>query len=696
MKRMVEILLGIALLTGLVNCSPAEAEPAMPLPAPQTTATASVKPPGGGTVIISAGAGEPRHFNPALLSGSATAVIGAQIFASPLRYDENWNPQPYLAEQWEIAEDGLAVTLHLVETATFHDGRPITAADVAFSVMTVKKYHPFESMFAPVESVETPDPHTAVIRLSRPHPAILLAMSPALLPIIPRHVYGDGQDLPAHPANWAPVGSGPFRFSAYTPGHSVVLERHEDYFVPDRPYLDRLVFRFEPDPQVQIVDMERQEAHLLPLFLDLPGLDRLSAAEHLVVTPQGHEGLGPLVWLAFNLQREPLTDRRVRQAIAYAIDADFITHYLHQGRSQRATGPIAPDSPFYEPDVPTYELDLAKAGQLLDEAGHLPGPGGIRLSLTLDYIPLIPSQQRDVALYIRRQLAEIGIDVQLRRSANFMEWGERIADWDFDMTLDGVYNWGDPVIGVHRSYASDNIRQGVLWSNTQNYRNPRVDEILAQAEMELDGARRRALYREFQQILTAELPVIWINVMPYHTVYHTGLGNPPLSIWGAHSPLDQLYWREPPLKPPAPYLALDGENPPFKEVGVRAIRLIQDVGLYNALELLTDPDQGFLDLEGSGLHLIGFTRAGIVFLDNAGQTKPGMNISAILDLKGNRLLPHFIEAAQDRNGGYINSHGVWPHPTTGAVGSMSAWCGLLDEDDVLCALAWHNGSGGSQ
>jgi peptide/nickel transport system substrate-binding protein len=86
----------------------------------------------------------------------------------PLRYDENWNPQPYLAEKWEIAEDGLSVTLHLVKGTTFHDGKPITSEDVAFSVMTVKEYHPFHSMFAPVEKVETLDPQTAVIRLNKP------------------------------------------------------------------------------------------------------------------------------------------------------------------------------------------------------------------------------------------------------------------------------------------------------------------------------------------------------------------------------------------------------------------------------------------------------------------------------------------------------------------------------------------------
>jgi peptide/nickel transport system substrate-binding protein len=142
-----------------------------------------------------------RHFNGAVQSGLATGMISTQLFASPLRYDDKWNPQPYLAESWEVSPDGRSVTLHLVKTAVFHDGQPVTSADVAFSIDVIKKNHPFQTMLAPVESVETPDAHTVVLRLSRPHPALLLAMSPALMPILPKHVYGDGQDIRTHPAN---------------------------------------------------------------------------------------------------------------------------------------------------------------------------------------------------------------------------------------------------------------------------------------------------------------------------------------------------------------------------------------------------------------------------------------------------------------------------------------------------------------
>ena len=182
----------------------------------------------GGTLVFGT-TQSPRHLNGAVQSGIATALPGTQLFASPLRFDDKWNPQPYLAESWKLADDGKSLTLNLRKNALFHDGKPVTSEDVAFSIMAIKANHPFQTMMGPVEKVETPDPHTAVVRMSTPHPAIVLAMSPALCPILPKHVYGDGQDLKNHPRNSKDVvGSGPYKFVEFTPGQRVVLERRRD------------------------------------------------------------------------------------------------------------------------------------------------------------------------------------------------------------------------------------------------------------------------------------------------------------------------------------------------------------------------------------------------------------------------------------------------------------------------------------
>ena len=119
----------------------------------------------------------PMHLNNAVTSSTQTIQIATQLFASPLRYDLDWNPEPYLASSWSFSEDKKSLTLHLVPDAVFHDGKPVTSEDVAFSIMAIKANHPFKTMFEPVEAVDTPDPHTAVIRLSKPHPAILLCLA---------------------------------------------------------------------------------------------------------------------------------------------------------------------------------------------------------------------------------------------------------------------------------------------------------------------------------------------------------------------------------------------------------------------------------------------------------------------------------------------------------------------------------------
>jgi len=177
----------------------------------------------GGTLVTVLGSNV-RNLNSAVQSGIVTGYPGAQLFASPLRYDDSWTPQPYLAESWDISDDGLSVTLNLVKNATFHDGQPITSSDVAFSVEVIKNNHPFKSMFAPVETVETPDAHTAILKLSKPHPALMLAMSGQLMSIIPEHIYGDVpiNEVKTHPRNNENVvGSGPFKLVEFKNGEHV-------------------------------------------------------------------------------------------------------------------------------------------------------------------------------------------------------------------------------------------------------------------------------------------------------------------------------------------------------------------------------------------------------------------------------------------------------------------------------------------
>jgi peptide/nickel transport system substrate-binding protein len=492
----------------------------------------------GGTLVI-ASTQVPRHLNGSVQSGIATAIPSTQIFASPLRYDENWEPQPYLAESWTVADDGMSVTLNLVQNATFHDGKPVTSEDVAFSIMNTKENHPFKSMFEPVDTIDTPDAHTVVINLSKPHPALLLALSPALAPVLPKHVYGDGQDPKSHPANSAPVGSGPFMLEEFTAGEAIVMKKNPNFFLEGRPKLDEIIIRIIKDPSALLIAMENGDADMYPFMAGSQEIKRLEKDEDLSVTTEGYAAVGPVNWLAFNHASPKLSDVRVRQAIAYAVDREFITKALHRGVSSPQRGPIIESSPFFDESIPSYDVDLDKANALMAEAGF-----GDGMELTIDYIPGPKEQQQSVAEYMKSQLKKIGIDVTVRAAPDFPTWAGRVGGHDFELSMDVVFNWGDPVIGVHRTYLSDNIRKGVIWSNTQQYSNDKVDDLLNMAAVELDADKRKALYADFQQQVAQDLPVYWINALPYHTAYNSKLQNVPTGIWGTMHPMDMVEWGE--------------------------------------------------------------------------------------------------------------------------------------------------------
>ena len=230
----------------------------------------------------------------------------------------------------------------------------------------------------------------------------------------------------------------------------------------------------------------------------------------------------------------------MRQAIAYAVDRDFILNAIQRGTAVSAPTGIHPDSPFHNPEVEQYELDVDKANALLDAAGFARDSDGRRFGLTIDFGW---GELKPNAEYVRTALKKVGIEVTVRASADFPTWAKRMGDGDFELSWDTVFNWGDPVIGVHRTYLSSNIGKGV-WSNTQSYANARVDQLLELAGRERDPEKRKALYAEFQEIIADEVPLYFTNTLPYHTVYRDKVGNPPLGIWSTSSPMDLTYLKE--------------------------------------------------------------------------------------------------------------------------------------------------------
>jgi peptide/nickel transport system substrate-binding protein len=492
----------------------------------------------GGVLVIGT-TQKPRHLNSAVQSGLATMFPAAQLFASPIRMDANYKPQPYLAERWELSPDNRSIKLFLRKDAVFHDGRPITAEDVKFSLEMIRDHHPFKSMYAPLNAVTIENAHTAVVRLSEPHPALLLAMSTSLTPILPKHIFGDGVDPKVHPRNSNPVGSGPFKLVEFKPGEHVIMERFDKFFFKDQPRLDRLIVKEYKDSSSLLLAFERGEVDCHPQLQDARDQDRAKKVPGAQFNKPAAPAIGGLVWLAFNTKNPKFSDKRVRQAINYAIDKNFIINTLLGGAAVRATGPIAVGSPFYSKDVEAYNLNLAKANQLLDEAGLKPGANGVRLTLDLDSVPGV-GEFKTMQEFMKPALAKIGIETNIRLSPDFPTWARRVSSFQFDMTIDSVWNWGDPVIGVHRTWLTSNIRSGVIWSNTQSYSNPKVDELLAQAGQEMDIKKRTAQYKEFQKIVVDEVPVAFIYEQIFVEAYTNKVTKFPKGIWGTLEALTNI------------------------------------------------------------------------------------------------------------------------------------------------------------
>lgn len=483
-----------------------------------------------GGVLVVGSTQAPRHLNSAVQSGVATMMPAAQLFASPIRLDKNWKPQPYLAESWTLSPDNRSITLVLRKNAVFHDGKPITAEDVKFSIETIRDNHPFKTMYGPVNAVTINDSQTAVIRLAEPHPAVLLALSTSLTPIIPKHIFGDGTDVKIHPRNATPVGSGAFKLVEFKPGEHIIMDRFDRFFLKDEPKLERIIVRLFKDPTSLLLAFERGEVDVHQALTDPREIERVRKIPSAQVY-KAAPAIGPLTWLAFNTKSPKLADKRVRQAINFAIDKKYILEAMLGNMNARATGPIAMGSPYYSADVEKYDFNLGQATKLLDDAGLKPGANGVRMTLDIDAIPG-SSDFKAIQEYMKPALAKIGIEANVRLSPDFPTWARRVSSLQFEATLDSVYNWGDPVIGVHRTWLSSNIKPGVIWSNTQSYSNPKVDEWLAAAGQEMNLAKRKELYKQMQKAVVDDCPVAFLYEQAFYEAYLGKVQNPPKGIWG--------------------------------------------------------------------------------------------------------------------------------------------------------------------
>lgn len=451
----------------------------------------------------------PTHLTSAITTAAPDIFVGPKFFDGLLEYDFGMKPVPSLAESWEVSEDGLRITFKLRQGVKFHDGHPFTSKDVAFTLMNITKVHHGRgrSTFANVTAVETPDEHTAVFVLSRPSPAVLKSLESREVPIMPAHLY-EGTDIMNNPHNIDPVGTGAWKLAEYKVGESIVMERNPDYWREDMPNIDVLTIQYVSDPATMTALLESGSIDIVTdSKIPLSDVAHLRDGGQFDITDRGYETFSVIQLMDYRLDNEILAKKEVRQALAHAIDLEWIAENVYHGYSAAATSPIHQDhSEFYTTEgVAAYPFDRAKAEEMLDAAGHPRGADGVRFNLTMVSTPW-GSEPHRTAEFIREQFRQIGINLEIVTSDMGTYVKRVFTDRDFDLHMGLATSGADPVIGVHRFYKSSAISPGLAFTNISGFRNDEVDALLDAAELELDSAKRREQYVRFQQIIMDELP----------------------------------------------------------------------------------------------------------------------------------------------------------------------------------------------
>jgi peptide/nickel transport system substrate-binding protein len=432
---------------------------------------------------------DPSHLDPRIGNDQASIRAHQLLYNGLIAVDDRGLPRPALAEHWEL-EDPRTYRFRIRPGIVFHDGRPLTAADIAWtfdSVRTDAVASYLKGDFEIIDTIEVVDDLTVRFRLRDTFAPFLIRLTVGIVP--------DGSD------GSEPIGTGPFRLIEYRRGDRIELEANRRYHLGP-PAIPRLRLQIVPEQTSRLLELKKGTADLVygDLSPDQIGWLRQDARYRVLTGPSWKYD-----YIGFNLEDPVLGDRRVRQAIAVAIDRDSIrTHLLH-GLARPATGMIAPDHWAYEGRVETYGHDPGRAMRLLDEAGH-PDPDGDGPAprLRLEYKTSNNEFVRRRAAVFQEQLRQVGIDLDVRT----YEWATFYEDIRagrfqmFSLTWTGV---DDPDWYRFRFHSDSLPPHG---ANRSRYRNPELDRLLEAGARETDLERRREIYSAVQKILAAELPEV--------------------------------------------------------------------------------------------------------------------------------------------------------------------------------------------
>jgi peptide/nickel transport system substrate-binding protein len=435
--------------------------------------------------------GAPATLDPRL----ATDAYGEQILqmthASLVRRDASGNPVPDLAETWETP-DPRTYAFRLRKGLVFHDGRPLTSADVRDTfgwILDPANRSPHRALYRPVASIDTPDERTVVFRLTEPFAPFLSAAVRGIVP--------SGSPAAAHAP---PPGAGPYRIDSVSPDGEASLSAFDGYH-GGSPAIRRVLVKFIADSNVRFLELSAGSVNFAVNGIDPDLLPALERTDRIAVS----EGAGGNVtYLGYNLRDRALSDERVRRAIASAIDRETFARAILRGRADLVESILPPGSWAVDPAIPPVRYDPALSRRLLDAAGY-PDPDGDgplpRLRLT--YKTSQNELRRRVAMAIQEQLRHAGIALEIQS----LEWGTFYSDIKrgnfqlYSLTWVGI---SDPDI-FHYAFHSASVPPD--GANRGGYADPEVDRLTEAARRDASRERRRSLYSRVQRILARDLPV---------------------------------------------------------------------------------------------------------------------------------------------------------------------------------------------
>ena len=398
-----------------------------------------------------------------------------------------------LAESWDVSEDNLTYTFHLRKT-NFHDGTPVTSADVEFCINRV--IQPGDSgwafLFSAVDTVTAPDPETLVITLKQTWAPFEADLALYGASIFPKAAFdAQGEDLWQHP-----IGTGPFVFDSWDKGSQIVLKKNPEYWDEGKPYLDELVFKVLTDSNARLLQLQGGE---LDIATSVPfnQIEPLSTNPDFTMIP---DAVAKFAYMAINTTRPLLDDKKFRQALNYAVDKDVIISNILFGAGQPATTYL-PLMLGHDDEAVGYPVDLEKAKALLAETD---GKDGFTLSILTTVGDAVDAQ---VAQLVQASLQQLGGTVTIEQVEPGIARERVQTTQDFDLSL-SYYTTDiiDPdeltAFAVYSKGGTD-----AVWTG---YQNDDVDAWIEEAQVELDADKRWELYSKVQQQHADDAPMIFL------------------------------------------------------------------------------------------------------------------------------------------------------------------------------------------